>query len=505
MKSEILFTENLTKIFPGVIAVDKVNFNLLKGEIHGLVGENGAGKSTLVKMLDGSYSPDGGKIVLEGLEVKFDSPENAARMGIGMVYQELMLLPHQSIAENICISKVVVNKEKIVNWKDINQAAFNKLKELGFKYDVRIKVKNVSVAQQQIVAIARALISNCKVLILDEPTSALPAKDVNVLFQTMNRLKEHGVVMIFISHRLEEVLKISDRVTVLRDGRKIGTFDVKELSEDKIAELIVGRKVKDKYPKVSTTATDTILRVEKLNVGNKVHNAAFEVKKGQILGVVGAMGAGKTEIAKSLFGAYLGKVQGDIYLQNEKVLISSPSNAIGMGISLVTEDRRGEGLILNQGIRFNTSLSVVRNISKFGFISLQEDLEIANKSVKKLNIKCTSIEQHAEFLSGGNQQKVVLGKWLACTKLKVIIFDEPTKGIDVGAKVEIYKIINQLIEDEIGILFFSSEVPEICGIADKILVLYRGTIIHEQMRSKNGFDEQLIQKLVLSSVGGNNS
>lgn len=505
MKSEILVTENLTKIFPGVIAVDKVNFNLLKGEIHGLVGENGAGKSTLMKMLDGSYSPDGGKIVLGGLEVKFNSPENAARMGIGMVYQELMLLPYQSIAENICISKLVVNKVKIVNWKDINQTAFNKLKELGFKYDVRIKVKDVSVANQQIIAIARALISNCKVLILDEPTSALPAKDVSILFQTMNRLKEHGVAMIFISHRLEEVLKISDRVTVLRDGRKIGTFGVKELSEDKIAELIVGRKVKDKYPKISTTAADTILRVKKMNIGDKVKNASFEVKKGQILGVVGAMGAGKTEIAKSLFGAYLGKVQGNIYLQNKKVLISSPSDAIRIGISLVTEDRREEGLIINQGIRFNTSLSIMGNISKFGFINLQEDIEIANKSVKKLNIKCTSIEQKAEFLSGGNQQKVVLGKWMATTKLKIIILDEPTRGIDIGAKVEIYKIINQLVKNGIGILFFSSEVPEVCGIADKILVLYRGTIIHEQMRSKKGFNEQLIQKLVLSGLGGNNS
>lgn len=504
MKSEILVTENLTKIFPGVVAVDKINFNLLKGEIHGLVGENGAGKSTLMNMLDGSYTPDGGKILLEGSEVKFSSPENAARRGIGMVYQELMLLPYQSIAENICISKLVVDKVKVINWKDINQTAYDKLKELGFEYDVKTKVKNISVAQQQIIAIARALISNCKILILDEPTSALPAKDVNTLFQTMIGLKEHGVAMIFISHRLEEVLKISDRVTVLRDGRKIGTFGVKELSEDKIAELIVGRKVKDKYPKISTAATNTILRVEKLNIENKVNNASLEIKRGQILGVVGAMGAGKTEIAKSLFGAYSGKLKGNIYLQNKMVSILSPSDATSMGIALVTEDRRGEGLILNQGIRFNTSLSVIGSINKFGFINFQEDVKIANKSVKKLNIKCTSIEQQTELLSGGNQQKVVLGKWLATTKLKVIIFDEPTKGIDVGAKVEIYKIINQLVKDGIGILFFSSEVPEVCGIADKILVLYRGTIIHEQIRSEKEFDEHLIQKLVLSGLGGNN-
>ena len=255
--------------------------------------------------------------------MRLSSPMDAARKGIGMVYQELMLLPHQSIAENICISKMVVNKEKILSWKNINKIASEKLMELGFEYDVRVKVKNISVAQQQIVAIARALMSNVKVLILDEPTSALSEKDVKILFKTMSNLKSHDVSMIFISHRLEEILEICDEITVLRDGKSIGTYSTDELSINKIADLIVGRKVKEKYPKVITAPTDTILKIEKMRIGKKVNNVSFEVKKGEILSIVGAMGSGKTEIAKALFGAYPGKVEGNIYYYGEKILLPS--------------------------------------------------------------------------------------------------------------------------------------------------------------------------------------
>ena len=501
MASEVLVSKDLTKIFPGVIAVNKINFNLLEGEIHGLVGENGAGKSTFVRLLDGSHTISEGKILLEGKEVNFHSPQIASKHGIGMVYQELMLLPHQSIAENICISKLITNNKKIVNWKEVNEIAYNKLKELGFEFDVKVKVKNLSVANQQIVAIARALVSNCKLLILDEPTSALSLKDVETLFSTMRRLKKHGVAMIFISHRLEEVLAISDRVTVFRDGEKVGTYHIGELSEDRIAELIIGRKIKEKYPKVSTQTLDNILQVKNLNIEDKINNVSFEVKRGEILGLVGSMGAGKTEIAKFLFGAYTEKeVFGDVYIENKKVLKHSPAQSIKLGISLITEDRRNEGLILNQCVRFNCSISILRNISKYGFVDNKEDRRIAEDSVEKLNIKCTSIEQKTEYLSGGNQQKVVLAKWLA-TKMKVVIFDEPTKGIDVGAKIEIYKIINTLVEKGVGILVLSSEVPEICGIADRVLVLFRGKIIHEELRSDIGFDNDIIQKYVLTGGG----
>jgi len=503
MASEILVTKDLTKIFSGVIAVDKVNFNLLKGEIHGLVGENGAGKSTFMRLLDGSHTISEGKIILEGKEVELNSPQSAYKHGIGMVYQELMLLPYQSIAENICISRLIKNNEKIVNWGKVNEIAYNKLKELGVEYDVKAKVRSIGVANQQMVAIARALVSNCKLLILDEPTSALSLNDVEILFSTMRQLKKHGVAMIFVSHRLEEVLRISDRVTVLRDGKKVGTYDISGLSEDRIMELIIGRKVKEKYPKVSTQTLGTILKVENLNIKDKVNNVSFDIKRGEILGIVGSMGSGKTEIGKSLFGAYTReKVIRGIYLENKKILKYSPSKSIKLGIALVTEDRRNEGLILNQSIRFNCSISVLRIISKYGLVSDKNDRRISEDSVKKLNIKCTSIKQKTKYLSGGNQQKVVLAKWLA-TKMKVIIFDEPTKGIDVGAKIEIYKIINTLVKKGVGVLIFSSEVPEICGIADRILVLSRGKIVYEELRSKTGFKEDIIQRYVLA-IGGNN-
>lgn len=493
---KVLETRGLTKNFPGVLAVDHVDFELFEGEIHGLVGENGAGKSTFVKMIDGSYQPDDGKLILNGKTIDIKSPQESALIGIGMVHQELMLLPHLTVAENICISWLILNNKKRINWKELYSVARIQLEKLGVYYNLDELVMNMTLAQQQIISIARALASNCNILILDEPTSALAQEDVDHLFDIINELKRHNVAIIFISHRLKEVMKITDRVTVLRDGKKVGTFDIKDLSEDKITELIIGRFIKDKFPKkMSYVSKQEIILLDKLTIEKKVSNITFNVKEGEILGIVGAVGAGKSEIALTLFGAYNNPTEGSIVYEGNEISFTSPADAIRKGIALVPEDRRGLGLILNQGVRFNISLPILKNISNKWFVKLKDEIEITNNFVEKIRIKCTSIEQFVENLSGGNQQKVVLAKWLAANS-KLIIMDEPTRGIDVGAKVEIYKLMNDLAKRGIGIILLSPEVPEVCGISDRIIVLFKGKIVKEVLREN--FNEYEIQRLVLS-------
>jgi len=505
IKEKILKIRNLTKKFPGLIAVNNVSFDLFKGEIHGLLGENGAGKSTLLKMLDGSYSPDEGEIFVNGQKIELNSPQEAIKKGISMVYQELMLLPHLSVAENICFPLLIASKNNKINWKELYDIASTQLKRLDVKnVDVKEKVNNLSVAHQQIVSIARALVLNCQLLILDEPTSALSRKDILRLFKIMKLLKKEDVSIIFVSHRLNEVLEITDRITVLRDSRKIGTFNVSDLSEEKITELIVGQEIKNKYPKICSKISDEeILRVENLNVKNKLFDISFSLKKGEVLGVAGALGAGKSELVLTLFGAYkVALTRGKIFLENEEVLMLSPSEAMRRGFALVSEDRRGEGLLINCGIRFNISLPILRNISSFcGYVDGRKERAITEDFIEKLHIKHTSMEQKVENLSGGNQQKTVLAKCLA-SKPKVIFMDEPTRGIDVGAKVEIYELINTLTKNGVGVILFSSEVPEIIGMSDRIIVLNRGRIIKEVARDQTR--EYEIQRLVLSEGEKNN-
>jgi ABC-type sugar transport system ATPase subunit len=493
----ILKTKGLTKRFPGVLAVDHVDFELSKGEIHGLVGENGAGKSTFVKMLNGSYHPDEGEIIINDKLIQMKSPQDAVKRGIGMVHQELMLLPHLNVAENICISWLILNNKKRIYWKELYNIADNQLKKLGVHYNLTEIVSKMSIAQQQIISIARALTSNCNILILDEPTSALPQEDVDNLFSVLNKLKKQNVSSIFISHRLREVLEIADRVTVLRDSKKVGTFHIGSLSETKIAELIVGKPVKNKFPKLlnNKIRNQVILRTENLKLGDKLDDISIVVKKSEVLGIIGALGAGKTELALTLFGAYRNSPEGDIIFEGKKIKISSPDDAINKGIALIPEDRRGLGLILNQGVRFNISLPILRVINRLLFVKREEERNITRDFIKKLNIKCTSMEQITENLSGGNQQKIVLAKWLAA-QAKLVIMDEPTRGIDIGAKVEIYNLINELCQKGIGVILLSSEVQEVCGMSDQIIVLYRGKIVKKvAYKDANEFE---IQRLVLS-------
>jgi len=413
-----------------------------------------------------------------------------------MVYQELMLLPHLSVAENICLLMLILKNVKIINWDNLYKISSNFLKELGVKYNVKESINKLSIAKQQIVSIARALASNCKVLILDEPTSALSQGEIENLFKVIKKLKIQGVSIIFISHKLGEVLEIADRVTILRDSQKVGTFYIGDLTEDKITELIIGRSIREKYPKIlNIPAEEELLKLKNLSLKDKLFNISFSLKKGEILGIVGALGAGKSELAMTLFGAYREKASGEIYLGNKKVSIQSPKDAINERIALVSEDRRSAGLILNQGIRFNISLPILRNINRMGFVKIEIEKKTAQEYIKKLKIKCTSMEQLVENLSGGNQQKVVLAKWLAANA-KLVIMNEPTRGIDVGAKVEIYKLINELAQRGIGIILLSSEVPEICGMSDRIMVLYQGKIVKEVARDQS--NELEIQRLVLS-------
>ena len=494
--TKVLEAKNLTKRFPGVLAVDNVNFDLFKGEIHGLVGENGAGKSTFVKMLDGSYRPDEGKIILNGQEIKLNSPREAAQKGIGMVYQELMLLPNLSVAENVCLSMIILKNMKKINWGNLYKISSNFLENLGVKYDVKKPINKLSIAEQQIVSIARALASNCKILIFDEPTSALSQGDIDNLFKVMKKLKTQGVSIIFISHKLSEVLEIADRITILRDSQKVGTFYIRDLTEDKIVELIIGRSIGEKYPKIlNISAEEELLKLKNLSLKDKFFNISFSLKKGEVLGIVGALGAGKSELALTLFGEYRKTASGEIYFGSKKVSTQSPKDAINKKIALVTEDRRGVGLIINKGVRFNISLPVLRNINRMGFVKIEIEKKTVQEYVKKLKIQCTSIEQIVENLSGGNQQKVVIAKWFVANA-KLVIMDEPTRGIDVGAKVEIYKLINELAQRGIGIILLSSEVPEICGMSDRVMVLYRGKIIKEV--AYNQVNESEIQRLVLS-------
>jgi ABC-type sugar transport system ATPase subunit len=496
MKNKLLELKNISKNFGGVRALDKVNFDIEKGEIHGLLGENGAGKSTLMKIISGALKQDEGKIKLEGEEVKLRSPLDAENKGIAMVYQELHLLTDLSVAENIFISEFNQKNYGKINWKDLYKRAENEMKKLDVNIDVRKKIKEISVAEQQIVAIIRALVSESKILIMDEPTSALSLKDIKFLLEFLQKLKEKGYSIIFITHKLDEVLEITDRITVLRNGKKIEVLETDETDENELSKLIIGRSVDNIYPTINQNKGKKLLELNNISLKNKLKNISFSLFEGEILGIVGLLGAGKTEIGKTIFGAYnIKEVKGDIYFNEEKIFNKSPHEAIERGIGFVPEDRSSEGLLTKQNVKFNISLSALKEISNNKIIKNKKEKNMVNNLVDKLGIKCSSINQKVTGLSGGNQQKVVLSKWLA-NQSKIIIFDEPTRGIDVGAKIEVYNFFKELLNIGVGILLLSSEVPEIYGIANRILVLNNGQIIDEKNKSDVTKDE--LQKLVMS-------
>ncbi len=479
--------EGISKTFPGVQALDRVDFEAYSGEVMALVGENGAGKSTLMKILSGAYRKDAGRIYVDGKRVEIQDPYHAQLLGISTIYQELNVTPNQTVAQNIFLGreikrKGILGKLGFVDKKEMEKRAKEILDRVGANIDPKELVKNLSVAQRQMVEIAKALSLDAKIIIMDEPTSALGPEEVEKLFEIIRQLKEHGIAIIFISHRLEEIFKIADRITILRDGKMVGLMSRDEATFDKVIYLMVNRPLGDMFKKEEVSKGKPLLDVKNLK-SEIIKDVSFTLYEGEILGIAGLVGSGRTELVRLIFGADP-KISGEIYLNGEKVEIQSPEDAVKHGIGLVPEDRQNQGLILKMSVRENIGVTIIRKILKFlGFIDKNKLTEIAENFVKRLNIKTPSIFEKVLYLSGGNQQKVVLAKWLASNP-KVLILDEPTRGIDVGAKAEIHAIMSQLAKTGIGIIMISSEIPEILAMSDRILVMSEGKIVAELPRSE---------------------
>ncbi|MGQ9625337.1 MAG: sugar ABC transporter ATP-binding protein [Anaerolineae bacterium] len=475
--TRLLQVEAVDKSYPGVHALDHVDFDLYAGEVHVLLGENGAGKSTLMKILSGSLRKDGGKIFIHGKEVEILNPHHARELGIGMVYQELSLIPSLTVAENIFLGRLPKRKPfGIVDWPQLFSRTKNILEDLGVDIDPKKRVRDLSMGEQQLTEIAKALSMNAQILLLDEPTSALSDEERERLFDIIRGLGRRGVGVIYVSHRLVEVPQIGQRVTVLRDGKKIGTLPVDQADESILIRMMVGRELKEQFPKEKVERGKELLRVQGLTVKGVLNNLNLCLHEGEILGIFGLLGAGRTEFARALFG--IDPIDGgEIFLDGKKVSISSPWEAIELGLGYLTESRK-DGLVLQLPIPANITLASLKKLCQFGFMRRDEERRVAERYVKELNIHTPRLSQRVESLSGGNQQKVALAKWL-CSRSKILIFDEPTRGIDVGAKVEVFRLMNQLAKQGVGIIMMSSELPEVLAMADHILVMAGGSFVAE--------------------------
>ncbi|MFC1552349.1 sugar ABC transporter ATP-binding protein [Candidatus Latescibacterota bacterium] len=484
--SNILEMKGIVKAFPGVVALDHVDFELRHGEVHVLLGENGAGKSTLVKILSGAYLCDEGAVILNGRPVEIKSPRDAQKQGIGTVYQELNLIPTMDAARNIFLGhlpqQTLVKKLKRINWNKIYNESRELLGKFDVSFDMRSPVSRLSIAQRQIIEIVKALVLQSDIIILDEPTSTLTGDETEKLFAIINQLKNNGVSFIYISHRLEEITRIGDRITVLRDGRFIETVGRENAPKSYLVKLMVGREYEEQYPKEHVEIGGEVLRVEGLSRSEAVRDINFTVRKGEIVGIAGLIGAGRTEMVRTLFGADR-KTSGEIYIDNVKADIRSPEDAIGHGLGLITEDRKSQGLVLNMTVRQNIALASAGKTCRCGIIDHKTRTENALRYIKELQIKTPDIDKCVKYLSGGNQQKVILAKWI-CTNSKVLIFDEPTRGIDVGAKVEIYKLMMSLAQKGVGIIMISSDLEEILELSDSIIVMFGGRITGELSRDQ---------------------
>ena len=466
-----LHMQGISKHFAGVQALDKVELTVREAEIHALLGENGAGKSTLMKILSGAYVRDEGTIELFGSPVQIMNPKHAEELGVSIIYQELNLIPHLSVAENIFLARHKMKNRFKIDWKQIYQEAGKLLKELEVDLDPHTKVGSLGIARQQMVEVAKALSLDAKIIIMDEPTAPLTEKETGNLFKVVRKLQASGVTVLYISHRLEEIKELCDNATIMRDGKTIAQISVEETSIDEIIKYMVGRELKEKYPRVEKSIGDELFTVSNLT-SDKIRDISFSVRSGEILGFGGLVGSGRTETARAIFGLDR-KERGIVKIREKVVDIKRPKDAIAAGIGFVTEDRKAEGLVLSMNVRENVSLASLKQLSQGIQLQLRKERKIALDYVDKLNIKTPSTEQLSRNLSGGNQQKVVLAKWLI-SQSDVLIFDEPTRGIDVGAKIEVYNIINTLALSGRAIIVISSEIPELLGICDRILVMARG-------------------------------
>jgi ABC-type sugar transport system ATPase subunit len=479
----ILEMRNITKEFPGVRALDDVTFQVRRGEIHALVGENGAGKSTLMKVLSGVYPHGtyGGDIVLDGAVQRYAGIHDAERAGIAIIYQELALVRQMTVAENIFLGAELKRGPGIVDWNATYSQTARVLKEVGLRVNPATRVIDLSIGSQQLVEIAKALSKEARLLILDEPTAALTETETENLLGLLDALRKKGVTCIYISHRLREVTRIADRVTVLRDGRTVITEPIGEMPIPRMIHHMVGRELTNMFPHKERRASDVVLEVRNWTIEDPVtgdvvvEDASFQVRKGEILGFAGLMGAGRTELVMSLFGAWGRKRSGEMLLDGKRLEVRGPRDAIQAGLALVSEDRKRYGLVLGMDVKQNSTLASLRHIARFGIIDPNEEIKRSDRYVTELRTKTPSLEQKVGNLSGGNQQKVVLAKWLL-TQPKVLFLDEPTRGIDVGAKVEIYNIMNELVAQGVCVVMVSSELPEVLGVSDVIVVIHEGRI-----------------------------
>jgi D-xylose transport system ATP-binding protein len=491
LKMHLLEMQDIVKEFPGVRALDGVSFTLDAGEFHSLVGENGAGKSTLMKVLSGVY-PAGtfdGRIAIDGTDRQFRGVADSESAGVAIIFQELSLVKELTVGENIFLGREP-SRFGVIDWSKLYHQASSLLRDLHLDIDPRMAVGSLGIGQQQLVEIAKALSKDAKILVLDEPTAALTESEVETLFTILQKLKQRGVGMVYISHKLDEVFRLSDRITVLRDGRSVGTQATTELTKRKVIELMVGREVNNIFPESAHAVGETVLEVNGLTVFSTFENdkrlvddVSFSVRSGEVLGIAGLMGSGRTELLTAIFGGWKGRWQGEIKVDGRRVTINSPSDAIARGIAFVTEDRKRYGLMLDQSINDNLTLASLQRISGNFVTSEARELKASRSQMANLRIKAPSPMTTAGTLSGGNQQKVVLGKWLL-TEPKILFLDEPTRGIDVGAKQEIYTEINKLAQSGLAIVLVSSELPEVLGMSDRVIVLSEGKPTGEFTRSE---------------------
>ncbi len=499
----ILEMEAISKSFPGVLALDRVSFSCLRGEVHALVGENGAGKSTLMKILAGAYQPDSGKIALRGHEVHFQTPLTAQHQGVSIIYQEFNLLSYLSVAENIILGHEPRQRFGLLNIEERNRLARQALAILDVDIDPNLPVYRLSVAHQQLVEIARALSRDAELIIMDEPTAALSGSEVNRLFEVIASLKDQGITIIYVSHRMEEIFHIADRVTVLKDGTNMGTLPVAQTDEAQIIRMMVGRDLAQMYPpKDHRGSGDVVLEARKLSVGSQVQDVSLKLCKGEILGVAGLVGSGRTALARALFGAEP-ITKGSLLLDGQPFHPANPAEAVKAGFGFVTDDRKAEGLVIGLSVRENVSLPSIDERQRLGFVTRKVEQAVVARAVSELQVQTVNLERPVGYLSGGNQQKVVLGKWLAVQSTPeqlfgpdIILFDEPTRGIDVGAKSEIYALMRRLTDQGKAILMFSSELPEIMGMSDHILVMRDGRVAGEMLA-----DEASQEKILTLAAG----
>ena len=498
----VLELKNIYKSFPGVKVLEDVTLQVRPGEVHALMGENGAGKSTLMKILMGIYKADQGSIFLEGKETVIHGPKDAMSKGISMIHQELNTVLDMEVAENVFVGRELLKKGfeklKIVDIARMREETGKYFREMNIDIDPRAKMRTLSVAEMQLVEIVKAISLNSRIIVMDEPTSAITEKEATVLFAQIERLKKQGVAIIYISHKMDEIFRISDTITVLRDGQWIGTKPAKELDNDMLIKMMVGRELTDIYPKDPVEIGDVILEVKNLSRGKKVRDASFSLRKGEVLGIAGLVGAGRSELVEMIFGLYP-KTGGQIFLHGKEVHIKSAADAIKNKMALITEDRKQTGLNLIVSVKENIASVSIGKLSNHGIVNDKKINEVSEKYIKELKIKTPDGNAIVGNLSGGTQQKVVLAKWLL-DEPDIIIFDEPTRGIDIGAKRDIYLLINNLAKEGKAVIVISSEMAEVMGICDRILVMAEGRINGEVQREE--FSQEVIMGYASNITGG---